>query len=240
MKSIAPCTVLVLMLATSSHLPAWEQPAALPETSIGPATTLTTLALRVHRLEPMRNFYGEAFGIEFRQVQTGAVQSWFGEVGGVTIKLVPIRESSDFEGYPLHQPGFVVPDVERIIEVALRWGGRQEGHISELEGRVHGAVRDPDGNTVELYSRGSNASNRKEASTKPLANPFGVRGRLACCRTRNNLVAAVRRSGAWESGTRTSDGFRPDTKAAAQFPRESSSFRQRSRCSTKSLRLPTQ
>ena len=32
--------------------------------------------------------------------------------------------------------------------------------------------------------------------------------------------------------TATSDGFRPDTKAAAQLRKESSSFRQRSRCST--------
>ena len=37
---------------------------------------------------------------------------------------------------------------------------------------------------------------------------------------------------------RSSDGFRSDTEAAAQFLRKSSSFRPRSRCSTKSACLP--
>jgi catechol 2,3-dioxygenase-like lactoylglutathione lyase family enzyme len=51
----------------------------------------------------------------------------------------------------VHQPGFDVPDVGRVVEIALRHGGRvQDAPAREGDG-VHAAVRDPDGNTIELY-----------------------------------------------------------------------------------------
>ena len=58
----------------------------------------------------------------------------------------------EFDEFPIHQPGFSVPDVERVIALAEALGGRVEGE-PEREGGVivRGAVRDPDGNTIELY-----------------------------------------------------------------------------------------
>jgi catechol 2,3-dioxygenase-like lactoylglutathione lyase family enzyme len=52
----------------------------------------------------------------------------------------------------VHQLGFVVPDVEAVIALALQHGGREEGKLIRKEGRIEAAVRDPDGNTIELYS----------------------------------------------------------------------------------------
>lgn len=118
-----------------------------PEPGLPP----TTVALRVHRMEAMRAFYEEAFGARFRPVETSGLPSWFGELGGLTIKLVPLRESVDFDGWPSHQLGFEVPDVERVIALAVAHGGVQEGEVFVEGGRVHAAVRDPDGNTIELY-----------------------------------------------------------------------------------------
>ena len=114
---------------------------------------LTTMALRVHRMDAMVRFYSEAFGAKFREVKTGKLGSRFGRVGNIQIKLVPLRPSTDFVGYPSHQPGFIVDDVRRVIALAERYGGRQEGDMQLLDGQRHGAVRDPDGNTIELYER---------------------------------------------------------------------------------------
>lgn len=113
---------------------------------------LATVALRVHNMEAMTAFYAEAFQVQFKEVNTSGFVSKFGDCNGIMLKFVPIRDEADFENYPIHQPGFTVPNVQTIIEIALKHGGRQEGILTRTDSGVQGAVRDPDGNTIELYS----------------------------------------------------------------------------------------
>lgn len=113
---------------------------------------ISSIAFRVYNMDAMLAFYSEAFQVEFREVDTYGIRSQFGDVGGVTLKFVPIRESDDFKNFPIHQPGFVVTDVEAVIDLAIQHGGRQEGQTVRAEGKTQAAVRDPDGNTIELYS----------------------------------------------------------------------------------------
>lgn len=117
------------------------------------AASLTSVALRVSRMEAMEAFYREAFGARFRSVQTSGLASRFGEVGGLTLKLVPLREAPDFAGYPVHQLGFVVDDLDRVIQSALRHGGDVESEGRQVGGGRVAAVRDPDGNTLEVVQR---------------------------------------------------------------------------------------
>lgn len=113
--------------------------------------SLTTLAYRVHKMPAMVAFYTEAFGARFREVDTGGIRSQFGELPGLTLKFVPIRDGVEFVEFPIHQPGFEVASVSRVIELALKHGGKVENPPSLQSGRTHAAVRDPDGNTLELY-----------------------------------------------------------------------------------------
>ena len=113
---------------------------------------LRSVAMRVHHMDAMLAFYTEAFGIQFEEVMTGPFTSQFGEVDGLMLKFVPIRNDVDFEEYAVHQLGFSVSNVESVIEIAILHGGRQEGEIIVKDDGKHAAVRDPDGNTIELYS----------------------------------------------------------------------------------------
>ena len=113
---------------------------------------ISSVAIRVSNLEAMLRFYSEAFGVQFREVMTYGIPSQFGDMDGITLKFVPIRENADFKEYPVHQLGFTVADVDNVVELALQYGGRQEGHIVQSDGRIQAAIRDPDGNTIELYS----------------------------------------------------------------------------------------
>lgn len=149
MRVLTSCSLLVLAAA---GLWGCANAPAQPSSESG-ASQMTSLAFRVHNLEAMLAFYREGFGIEFREVDARGIKSWFGELDGLVIKFVPIRREADFEGYPLHQPGFQVADVERIIALAEKYGGRQEGQIHRAQGKIQAAVRDPDGNTIELYQR---------------------------------------------------------------------------------------
>jgi len=112
---------------------------------------ISSLAIRCHHLEKMIAFYAEAFGAGFRRVEVGGMTCHFGRAGALTIKLVPGRDSADFSGYPFHQVGIEVDDVDRVIEIAIRHGGAAEGAVTRGDQGVHGCVRDPDGNTIELY-----------------------------------------------------------------------------------------
>jgi len=114
---------------------------------------LRSVAMRVHNMKAMLSFYTEAFSIQFHEVETGPFTSQFGEVDNWALKFVPIRDEVDFEGYAIHQLGFLVSDVEAVIALAIQHGGRQEGEVIVKDGEKHAAVRDPDGNTIELYSR---------------------------------------------------------------------------------------
>jgi predicted enzyme related to lactoylglutathione lyase len=114
---------------------------------------IASLALRVHNMEAMTAFYSEAFQVQFTEVITSGFSSKFGDLHGITLKFVPIRDEVDFENYPIHQLGLTVSDVEKVIEIALKHGGKQEGSLTHKDGGMQGAVRDPDGNTIELYSK---------------------------------------------------------------------------------------
>jgi predicted enzyme related to lactoylglutathione lyase len=97
-------------------------------------------------------FYREAFGLEFGEGDTGGdLRSQVGELGGLTLKFVPIRDGVDFEGFPIHQLGVEVPDVEPVLSAAEKHGGRVLKPPRRKDGRVVASVRDPDGNTLELY-----------------------------------------------------------------------------------------
>ena len=144
-----PWTFLALafLMARTFTVSGQETEPSTPQT-----VQLQSFAMLVHNLDEMVAFYSEAFDSEFEPREIQGVNCWFGQVGGLTLKLVPLRQGVDFENFPLQQPGFRVPSVEAVIEIALRHGGRQEGEIRRDKGEVHGAVRDPDGNTIELYS----------------------------------------------------------------------------------------
>jgi catechol 2,3-dioxygenase-like lactoylglutathione lyase family enzyme len=114
---------------------------------------LSSVAMRVHNMDAMLAFYSQAFGIQFHEEVTGPFKSQFGEMGNLTLKFVPIRDGVDFNGYAVHQLGLTVSDIEGVVALAIQHGGRQEGEVSMNDNGLHAAVRDPDGNTIELYSQ---------------------------------------------------------------------------------------
>lgn len=123
-----------------------------PDLQVNTPEGIRSIAVRVHHMQAMTAFYSEAFGVKFREVQTGPFLSQFGELGGITLKFVPIREADDFEAFPIHQPGITVADIEAVIAIAIAHGGQQEGEFRQDEFGLRAAIRDPDGNTIELYS----------------------------------------------------------------------------------------
>lgn len=114
--------------------------------------SVISVAIKCHALDKMVAFYSDAFGASFREVDVGGgMTCFFGRIGEATFKLVSGREAPpDFEGFPIHQIGLRVNDVDKVLACAVEHGGRQEGEVVREGGEVFGCVRDPDGNTIEL------------------------------------------------------------------------------------------
>src|SRR5688572_2915772 len=60
-------------------------------------TTISSVALRVANLTAMLDFYSQAFGVKFQEVDTYGIRSQFGKLNGITLKFVPIRDEADFK-----------------------------------------------------------------------------------------------------------------------------------------------
>lgn len=120
----------------------------------GGGSHLASVAVRVADLEAMTAFYREAFGVAFEDAEVDGLVYRTGQIGTVEVKLVPIRDAPDFDGVGIVQVGFAVPDVEAAVARAVARGGqRMDGDVRNAEGTiVHAAIRDPDGNTIELYA----------------------------------------------------------------------------------------
>lgn len=147
LRALAACGLATVLAWASASAPL---PASADQTPS--LVNLTTLAVRVHHEDAMVAFYSEAFGVRFRVVETSGIRSRFGELGGLTLKLVPIRDAADFDGFPVHQLGVEVPDVARVVAIAQRHGGRVQDPPASRDGRVQASIRDPDGNTIEIYA----------------------------------------------------------------------------------------
>jgi catechol 2,3-dioxygenase-like lactoylglutathione lyase family enzyme len=147
-SAVGRLTLLPLLALLGGSAPAGGRhpvdPGAVP-------ATLRTVAYRVHRMPAMVAFYTEAFGARFAEVNANGIRSQFGVVGPLTLKFVPIRDTVDFDGFPVHQLGFEVADVGSVIRIAQRHGGRVQDPPRPDGGRMHAALRDPDGNTLEVY-----------------------------------------------------------------------------------------
>lgn len=117
-----------------------------------------SLAIKCHDLEAQQRFYEALAGASFEEVDVGVpgMRCLFGTCWGLTLKLVSGREAPDFEGYPIHQLGLAVDDVEAVVRMAELGGGRREGELvrDDAELVVAGCIRDADGNTIELSRRG--------------------------------------------------------------------------------------
>src|SRR5215211_3544298 len=112
---------------------------------------ISSIAFRVYNMNAMLAFYSEAFNVQFQEVDTYGIRSQFGDLDGITLKFVPLRESDDFKNFPTHQPGFVVSDVEAVIAIASSMAAARKGRpYAQTAGSRQPSLRDPDGNTIEL------------------------------------------------------------------------------------------
>lgn len=101
----------------------------------------------------MAAFYAAVFGVELRPVEAMDTTIWVGGVDGVEFLLCPKIVAGITARENNIQLRFVVADVSATVAAAEAHGGCSLGDVVAHEGRAMGAIRDPDGNSIELVGK---------------------------------------------------------------------------------------
>jgi predicted enzyme related to lactoylglutathione lyase len=115
--------------------------------------SLNRVTLATTNMGEMVRFYNEVFGAELKPApQYGSTTPAFhqGTLAGINLLLCPNQIARIKAIENRHQLRFAVIDIEAAIQFVQAAGGKVDGKVTEQQGEKMIAVRDPDGNTIEL------------------------------------------------------------------------------------------
>ncbi len=111
--------------------------------------TLDKVTIATRNTPAMAAFYSAVFGAGLKP--SGPV--WVGAIGSVQLMLCPAKIAGVNVATNNVQLRFVVADIEAAVHQALESGGRRLNDIEQSNAGLTAAVRDPDGNSVEIIQR---------------------------------------------------------------------------------------
>ena len=147
MRWIALVTIAATVTVTPALVAAGS---SAPQTA---AVAITRVTLGATNVPAMTRFYNEVFAAGLRPSPVGGVTMQLGTLAGLELLLCPNEVAKVDAALNRHMLRIVVGDVADVVERVRRSGGTVDGPPAIVEGRRLAAVRDPDGNTIELVER---------------------------------------------------------------------------------------
>jgi predicted enzyme related to lactoylglutathione lyase len=117
------------------------------------AVEIDKITIAVADLAKMKGFYGRALGIEFTDIDMQGAKLAVAKLGALEILLCPKQLAGITATENTVQLRFVVADVKAAHAAAVAAGGASIAEPQDGGGRLTSAVRDPDGNSLELIER---------------------------------------------------------------------------------------
>jgi catechol 2,3-dioxygenase-like lactoylglutathione lyase family enzyme len=111
---------------------------------------LLQMTLAATNVPAMVAFYDAVLDARLQPVTAYGTTLYRGAVAGVGLLLCPNEIAGVAAEQSRHQLRLRVPDLARAMERARASGGSLDGEVMEADGVRQAAVRDPDGNTLEL------------------------------------------------------------------------------------------
>jgi predicted enzyme related to lactoylglutathione lyase len=115
------------------------------------------LTIATVHTDAMAGFYTSVLCASFTAQTVGSERLWTGFVGPLELWLVPRHLANIHARDNVVQVRFVVADLDEAMRAAPLHGGSVVGEALPIADLRLGAVRDPDGNVIELIQRGSQA-----------------------------------------------------------------------------------
>ena len=115
--------------------------------------TISRVTLATTNMTAMTRFYNEVFAAGLRRTVVGGAVMELGTLAGVELLLCPNEIARVDAALNRHMFRIAVDDVASVLERVRRAGGTVDAPPALIDGRRLAAVRDPDGNTIELTER---------------------------------------------------------------------------------------
>ncbi len=106
------------------------------------------MTIAITNMERMLEFYSKVFDIDFSEKEMYNSKLYSGHWGGLDLLFCPAEIAGNTAIQNRHQFDIIVSDLEAIIEVATKYGGKTMGGIVENEDIRNVGIYDPDKNSI--------------------------------------------------------------------------------------------
>jgi predicted enzyme related to lactoylglutathione lyase len=108
-----------------------------------------SVTMVVENMSAMLRFYNAVFGAEFQpSAILAGQQTYLGKIAGIKTIFCPNAVVGIDAKRNRHQFDYLVPDVRAVMATALANGGSMLQEAQESNGKLLGAVYDPDQNSM--------------------------------------------------------------------------------------------
>ena len=121
-------------------------------------TRVTGITIAVTNAEAMFRFYTEVFGAKLEPKSFGDFTMYAGMLGELRLTLCPRELAGISAEQNRHQLSIAIDDVREAYNRALAGGGSSINAPMQRGVVCSAAIRDPDGNSIEITGRISAAS----------------------------------------------------------------------------------
>jgi predicted enzyme related to lactoylglutathione lyase len=126
--------------------------AALAEAQSRDDYQLARITVATTRMNAMVRFYNEVFHARMKEVDIGGVSMQMGYVAGLELLLCPNDVSKVKADLNRHMLRVRVGDFDEVLKRVRGSGGTVDAAPVMMSGERIVAVRDPDGNTIEIVT----------------------------------------------------------------------------------------
>ena len=108
------------------------------------------ITIAIENIEKTVNFYTNTFGLKLQEIDCGDFKMYAGKIDTIQVLFCPKSIAGISATENTIQLRFTVDDIKSTMEKGICFGGAKISDIEEVSGVQTSALRDPDGNSIEV------------------------------------------------------------------------------------------
>ncbi len=111
------------------------------------------ITIAIENIKQTVEFYSKTFCIDLNEIDCGDFKMYIGKIGDIQMLFCPKSIAGITATENTTQLRFVVEDIKSILKKGIQFGGLQISNIQKENGVKTSALRDPDGNSIEIIQK---------------------------------------------------------------------------------------
>jgi len=111
------------------------------------------ITIAIENIKDTIEFYSGTFDLELTEIDCGDFKMYTGAINGIQLLFCPKSIAGVTATENTIQLRFVVANIESTIEQGINLGGTILNNIQDDNGIRTAALRDPDGNSIEIVQK---------------------------------------------------------------------------------------